>query len=699
MYNRSVSKGHSHIEKDFTCYTNDDLTDNDEISKSFELESNYEHLIYYNKFLIDGLGYFSTKDQNSLISNYVDAISYWNRHLATDRNNFDKLTSLLLLRSNLAVAYFLKSDIENAYKLLNECLENLERSSFKVELQKDNVKSLYIKVLCNLIVIFMVDNNIEGCNLIEDKLINFQSSIPVEQRGKLIRECIYIFFRHQTLIDLDNDYIDSIKSKIGFSQLGCFNMVIGLVKELKDDIQGALALYLDAYEIFYKNNDELFMLLIIRNILRIYKMSTPECEDYYYFLQIYNNLLTSPTYENIRIETLFENFDKRVEMCKNITVGICKLENNFIQENQNSAIHKSDKFHDSYYHQSTMEKMKRENKEIWKQAVRLNLYKAIKSSKEQLIGSKSRELIENQQNLLKIIDQLNITVSVFQEEQNDTVLERLFDDNYCAKSVTQVRAALFTIVDLSTHSAKKKGFEAIKEAYNDIKQSQLSHSRSMHSHKNHNSQIKRSNLVNLFPSRINNSIIPNSIGDVNPDSILADAIKTLLVGSKLKKQHYTTGGSKTQYFVIKKDASLRWANDRSDAQNNKSGHKYDLKDIRGIVYGHVTKTYSKRKDNKKLERWKCFSIIMKNRPFDVYCKDSHLITPWVYGLGSLVKMYNKTAYYLPIGKYLWRRLKFTLIHKVYWSLDKEKQKKLDKQGELTFCRSILLYNRIFLNLS
>ena len=157
-------------------------------------------------------------------------------------------------------------------------------------------------------------------------------------------------------------------------------MVLGLVKELKNDIQGALALYLDAYEVFYKNNDELFMLLIIRNILRIYKMSTPECEDYYYFYQIYNNLLSSPTYENIRIETLFENFDKRVEMCKNITIGICKVENDFFEEN--SIAKKTENVRQSYYYQKTMENMNRENKDVWKHAVRLNLHKAIKNSKE-----------------------------------------------------------------------------------------------------------------------------------------------------------------------------------------------------------------------------------------------------------------------------------------------------------------------------
>lgn len=34
-----------------------------------------------------------------------------------------------------------------------------------------------------------------------------------------------------------------MKSHISTNQLGCFNMVMGLTKELKEDLEGALSLY------------------------------------------------------------------------------------------------------------------------------------------------------------------------------------------------------------------------------------------------------------------------------------------------------------------------------------------------------------------------------------------------------------------------------------------------------------------------
>ena len=45
--------------------------------------------------------------------------------------------------------------------------------------------------------------------------------------------------------------------------------------------------------------------------------------------------------------------------------------------------------------------------------------------------------------------------------------------------------------------------------------------------------------------------------------------------------------------------------------NDKAAHSYGFDSIRGIVYGHVTKTFQKSSNAKKFEPWLCFSIIMK----------------------------------------------------------------------------------------
>lgn len=141
-----------------------------------------------------------------------------------------------------------------------------------------------------------------------------------------------------------------------------------------------------------------------------------------------------------------------------------------------------------------------------------------------------------------------------------------------------------------------------------------------------------------------NSEIPKSISDVDPQSILGSSLKGLLEGDTLKKLNYSSSGGKLQYFIIKKDATLRWATTKSSALSTKTSHKYNLSEIKGIVYGHVTRTFHKSKSNAQLEPWRCFSILLKNRPFDVYCTDSSQVTRWIYGMGMLIKIYNKDGY-------------------------------------------------------
>ena len=52
----------------------------------------------------------------------------------------------------------------------------------------------------------------------------------------------------------------------------------------------------------------------------------PECKDYYDCLKVYGNLKGSPIFKDIRIESLFENFDRRIEIAKNIVSCLCNLE-------------------------------------------------------------------------------------------------------------------------------------------------------------------------------------------------------------------------------------------------------------------------------------------------------------------------------------------------------------------------------------
>jgi hypothetical protein len=125
------------------------------------------------------------------------------------------------------------------------------------------------------------------------------------------------------------------------------------------------------------------MLLVTRNILRVYELSSPECQDYYDCLKVYGNLKESPVFRDIRIETLFENFDRRIEIAKNITSCLCNLEiqcGEQVEYSENMA--SGTKFDRSLRFSRAVRDVDDERKVSWKQAVKLALLKGIKSAKK-----------------------------------------------------------------------------------------------------------------------------------------------------------------------------------------------------------------------------------------------------------------------------------------------------------------------------
>lgn len=60
----------------------------------------------------------------------------------------------------------------------------------------------------------------------------------------------------------------------------------------------------------------------------------------------------------------------------------------------------------------------------------------------------------------------------------------------------------------------------------------------------------------------------------------------------------------------------------------------------------------KKEYNKKLEPWLCCTIVLHNRTFDIYFREEQ-INPWYYALSLAVKKYNKDAYCMTYGKFLW----------------------------------------------
>lgn len=100
---------------------------------------------------------------------------------------------------------------------------------------------------------------------------------------------------------------------------------------------------------------------------------------------------------------------------------------------------------------------------------------------------------------------------------------------------------------------------------------------------------------------------------------------------------------------------------------------YQLADVRGVVYGKVTQTMCKS-CNKELEPWKCFSLILKKRTFDLYCPVEKDIDYWVVGVsGAVVRATGKDIVLYTPGKQLWRKMFLKLT---YHFIDKKYDKKV-----------------------
>ena len=91
------------------------------------------------------------------------------------------------------------------------------------------------------------------------------------------------------------------------------------------------------------------------------------------------------------------------------------------------------------------------------------------------------------------------------------------------------------------------------------------------------------------------------------------------MGDILSKCNKNTNARIDRFFMLGNDNSFRWASKQQYIRDPNKVQYYPVSDIRGIFYGKCTTVLSKQY-NKDLEPHLCFSLIMKSRSMDFYCK-------------------------------------------------------------------------------
>lgn len=152
---------------DYTRYTDESVWE-----ESFEVDQKMDTLIAYNKHLINGFNYFLRKDIVGLIQSYQEALETLEKGKSPNH-----LENLVTIKSNLGIAYYFNNEIDKAIYFNEEALKMVQTTGRSMDRQLETIQSLYIKILCNLIVFKMVKKEDQECLVLASKLIEFLNSV------------------------------------------------------------------------------------------------------------------------------------------------------------------------------------------------------------------------------------------------------------------------------------------------------------------------------------------------------------------------------------------------------------------------------------------------------------------------------------------------------------------------------------------
>jgi len=152
---------------DYSKYTDESVWE-----ESFEVDQKMDTLLAYNKHLITGFKNFMDKDIEGLINAYQAALDTLEKGKSSNH-----LENVITIKSNLGIAYYFNNEIDKAIYYNEEALKLVLQNGRLIDRQLESIQSLYIKILCNLIVFKMVKKEDHESTQLAKKLIDFLNSV------------------------------------------------------------------------------------------------------------------------------------------------------------------------------------------------------------------------------------------------------------------------------------------------------------------------------------------------------------------------------------------------------------------------------------------------------------------------------------------------------------------------------------------
>ncbi|KRX10275.1 hypothetical protein PPERSA_09659 [Pseudocohnilembus persalinus] len=254
-------------------YQEEDGEDDDELIQFDQIE--------YNRLILEAYQSFKEKDLNQCVKLYQQSLIYLQK--------LNDIYRQALVQTNLSIILFHNCQYRKAASLLQSTLLLFQNYDRKNEAHC----ALMIKIYANLCISYIVINKYQD------------SKDANEQDG----------------------YFEGVENKYDGATLACFYSSMGLNRELFKDYSLALNYYSKALKIWQDVGEVGFIVLTLKHLISITKdKNQKEAEQYIQRLNVY---LNNEYFEGVNHETLFKDFEKKIQCGSEIAFQIKKLEEKY----------------------------------------------------------------------------------------------------------------------------------------------------------------------------------------------------------------------------------------------------------------------------------------------------------------------------------------------------------------------------------
>lgn len=134
----------------------------------------------------------------------------------------------------------------------------------------------------------------------------------------LIKEAVYLLFRQSRLSNVNSEQQQQMSNMMSKPHQGYYLMMLGLYSWCQSDDKNCLQLLVGAYDSFEDAQDDLFKLLSCRMILHYAHSKKIHNQFTEAFQKLYQDLTESASFQDVKFDLLFEHFDQRLRVCKQV---------------------------------------------------------------------------------------------------------------------------------------------------------------------------------------------------------------------------------------------------------------------------------------------------------------------------------------------------------------------------------------------